>query len=165
LRFAELAAQILRQAPLDAAQLQQHRGQRLPDLVVQLLRDAQPLRLVRREDAARGLLPLLLEPGKHLVERQRQLAGLGRRLGFGDALAGAGEVDAPRERVQRLQRRHGSAYEQDVDQRDQRQGRHEHDGLADREGRDLARREDEDRHEARCHQQQSVARHDPLKQG
>ena len=109
--FAQFAAQVGGQLLLRAAQLEQDGGQRLADLVVQLLRDAQALGLVRRQHAAGGLALLALQPCEHLVERRRELPSLGVRPGIGDPLPGAGDVDPASERRQLLQRRHEAMHQ------------------------------------------------------
>ena len=76
LRFAQFPAQVIRQALFEPAQLEEHRGQCLPDLVVQLLGDPQALGLVCGEHSARRLVALQLQPREHLVEGDRELAGL-----------------------------------------------------------------------------------------
>ena len=80
LRVGELDA-ALAEASLRAAELEQHGGERLAHLVVQLLRDAQPLGLVGGEHAARRARALLLEALEHLVEGERELSRLGFRVG------------------------------------------------------------------------------------
>ena len=59
--------------------LDRHRGQRLPDLVVELPRDPQPLALLCGECRARGFAPGALEPVEHGVERFRQGLALRQR--------------------------------------------------------------------------------------
>ena len=52
----------------DRVQLQQHPGQHLADLVVQVAGDADPLGLLGGEHAPAALLPFALEPVEHAVE-------------------------------------------------------------------------------------------------
>ena len=60
-----------------AAELQHDAGQRLADAVVELLRDAQPLALLRGQRAADAVAALGLEPLEHLVEGGRELGRVG----------------------------------------------------------------------------------------
>ena len=56
----------MRRAPLRrSSSVQQHAGQHLPDLVVQVAGDADPLGLLRGEHAPAALLALALEPVEH----------------------------------------------------------------------------------------------------
>ena len=70
--------------------MQQHPGQHLSDLVVQVAGDADPFGLLRGEHAPAALLALALEPVEHAVEGRddaadlivgcdRQAAGRGRK--------------------------------------------------------------------------------------
>ena len=52
--------------------LDRHGSERLPDLVVELLRDTQPLGLLRSERRAGGVAPGALQPVEHGVERIRE---------------------------------------------------------------------------------------------
>ena len=72
--------------------MQQHPGQHLPDLVVQVAGDADPFRLLRGEHAPAALLALALEPVEHPVERPDDAADLIVTLHV-DPLAAPQEVD------------------------------------------------------------------------
>ena len=125
-------------ARLDASEPEQHGGQLLADLVVELLRDPQPLGLLSFEHPPGGLATFGLQPVEHLVEGQRELARFRGGLRAGHPLTGPGEVDPPRQRGQRLERPHHSAQQHQVDQRDERQRDRQHDRLVDRERGELA---------------------------
>ena len=56
----------------DRVEVQQDAGQDLADLVVEVAGDADPLGLLRGEDAPAALLPLALEPVEHAVEGDRR---------------------------------------------------------------------------------------------
>ena len=116
-------AQRLVEHAAHAGEAEQHRGQLLADLVVQLQRDAQPLGLLGLEHPAGGLAPLGLQAGQHLVEGERQLARLRGGAGAGHAGAGPREVDAPRQRGQRLQRADDPPQHDEVDERHQHERR------------------------------------------
>ena len=75
----------------DPLEVEQHRGQRLADLVVQLLGDPAPLGLLRRQRAGVARRPLGLQPVEHGVERPDQVGDRrvsGRRPGAVPAGAG-----------------------------------------------------------------------------
>ena len=92
-------------ATRSAERPQQHRGELLADLVVQLLGDPQPLSLLGAEHAAGGLPPLGLQAREHLVEGQRELRPPQRwPRGARHPLTQIREIDLPGERGQRLNR-------------------------------------------------------------
>ena len=113
-----------------AAELQDDAGQRLPDAVVELLRDAQPLALLRGERAGDAVAALGLEALEHLVERRGQLGGIGVASADVEPMAGLERVDLARERGQLAQRRERPAQQQEVD------GEHQHEAAG--EDRQLA---------------------------
>ena len=152
----DIVAQGLGDAVLQAGEHEQHGSQLLTHLVVELLRDPQALGLLPGQHPTGGLAALGLEPVEHLVERQRELAGLRRRLRPRHPLPGFGEVDSPGEIGQRLQRTHDPAQQEQVHQRHQQQRRDQDRHLLGGERRDPARLEHEDRHHDRGDQQQCV---------
>ena len=80
-RLLDLAAHRRLRVERRPLELQDDRGQRLADLVVQLARDPRALTLLRRQRPPRAVAPLALQPLDHLVERPGQLRHLGvRRL-------------------------------------------------------------------------------------
>src|SRR5204863_9437789 len=74
LRLEQLGPELWVGVASAAAELEQHRGERLPHLVMKLLGDPQPLALLRGEHAAGGVPALVLEAREHLVEGGGQLA-------------------------------------------------------------------------------------------
>ena len=76
----------------DRVQLQQDAGQHLPDLVVEIAGDADPLGLLRGEHAPAALLALALEPVEHAVEGADDAADLVVAPDL-QALPGPQEVD------------------------------------------------------------------------
>ena len=138
--LVQLPAQLGRQTLLQAAQLKQHGGQRLPDFVVQFLGDSQPFGLVRVNDAAGGVAPLQFQPREHLVERHRQLTGLRGRSRVGNPLSWLSEVNPAGESGQCLQRREETVHHDHVYQRDQSERDHQYGRLIQLGGGELPRR-------------------------
>ena len=124
----------------DAAELQHDAGQRLADAVVELLRDPQPLALLRRERAADAVAPLGLEALEHLVERGGQLGGLGVAAADLEPAARLERVDPARERGQLAQRRERAAQQQQVEREHQREAAGEDRQLAHGDVRDAPAR-------------------------
>ena len=77
-RLARLVERVamLRRGVGDRVQLQQHPGQDLADLVVQVARDPDPLGLLGGEHTPAALLPFALEAVEHPVERRDHPADL-----------------------------------------------------------------------------------------
>ena len=117
LDLLELRTQPGRDVVSGGLESQQDRGQRLVDLVMEVLGDAGALLLLRADDGAAALHALLLEAGEHAVEVAREALDLARGgvVGLG-ALAGGGEVDALHRLHQALQRREPALEQQRVDQ-------------------------------------------------
>ena len=106
LDLGDVVAQLAWDPRLDTRQSEQHRGELLPDLVVQLLRDPQALGFLAGEDPPGGIPALGLEAGEHLVERRGQLARLGCRVRNRHPLGGVGEIDPPGQGGQRFDGAH-----------------------------------------------------------
>jgi len=98
-----------------AGQGEQHRGQALADLVVQLLGDSQPLGLLRLERAARALAPFVLEAFDHLVEGGGELVGLRGRTAHRHPLTGIERVHGADHVSKLLQRTQGTLQQEQVD--------------------------------------------------
>jgi hypothetical protein len=96
------------------AQVEQHGGEALADLVVQLLGDALPLGLLGPQRPGRARGPLVLETLEHGVEAGDEPAG---RAGAGLVEAGSGfaQVDAVHGAGQPVQRCQHGAQEEGVD--------------------------------------------------
>ena len=109
---------------------------------MQLLRDPQPLALLRRQRAADAVAPLGLEPVEHVVERRGELGGLGVPARDLEPAARLEWVDPPRERRQLAQRRQRTAQQQEVEREHQREAADEDRELAHGEVRH-GRREDQ----------------------
>ena len=107
LRVAQLAAQASGASRDGGLEAQQDPGQRLVDLVVEILGEAPALLLLRAQDGAAGLAALLLDPAQHRVEARGQTADLlgGAARHGGAREARRGEVGRVHARDQRLDRR------------------------------------------------------------
>ena len=117
LDLLELGAQPGRDVERGGLQAQQDRGQRLVDLVVEVLRDPGALLLLGADDGAAALEALLLDAGEHAVEGGGQALDVARgvRVG-GGALAGRQQVDALHRLDEVLERLEAVAQQQRVDQ-------------------------------------------------
>ena len=113
-----------------AAELQHDARQALPDAVVELLRDPQPLALLRGERAADAVAALGLEPLEHLVEGRRELGRLGVPARHLQPQARLQRVDPARERRQLAQRAERAAQQQQVEREHQREAADEDRQLA-----------------------------------
>ena len=157
LHLEQALAQLVGDAALHAREREQHGGQLLADLVVQLLRDSQTLCLLAVEHASGRLTALCLQPRQHLVERDRQLPGLGGGGGRGHPLARRGEVDAARERGQRDKRTDDAAHQVHVQRHHEHERHAQHDGfLVGVQRRDALGRQHRDRDHDGDEQQQRV---------
>ena len=93
-QFVQLSALLFGKAGGDAFDLQQHRGQRLSHIVVQLAGHPPTLGLLDRESAARAVAPLVLESLEHAVEGVAQCGHVGVRGVDGHAPTRRQRVDA-----------------------------------------------------------------------
>jgi len=93
----ELRPRAVGHAARDVLQLEQRRGQRLPDLVVQVLRHAQPLALLCVEHAPAGRAPFVLQAFEHVVERACHIGHLGLARVDRNPLPRPARVEAPRQ--------------------------------------------------------------------
>lgn len=75
-RRMDLRSELRGRLPSQACELEQHRGERLADVVMQLLGDPQPLCLLRCDRSAGALPPFLLEIVKHLVVCESEVRDL-----------------------------------------------------------------------------------------
>ena len=140
----------------DAAELQHDPGQRLPDAVVELLRDPQPLALLRGQRAAHAVAALGLEPLEHLVEGRGQLGRLGVAAADLEPVAGLERVDPARELRQLAQRGERVPQQQQVERQHQDEAAAEDRQLAQRDVLD-ARGEHERGDRARRGEHRGVA--------
>ena len=92
LQLRELVPTIIGDRVHEGGEPEQHPGQTLSDLVVQSLRDAESLRLLRLERAPAARHPLMLQPVEHLVERRDELGELAAVPGR-QTLAGPQQID------------------------------------------------------------------------
>jgi hypothetical protein len=129
LGLPETGAQRGRGVRVHPLQLEQHRGQHLADLVVQLARHPPPLVLLGGE-RPRGAQPsLVLEAPEHRVERGDQLRHL--RAGLQTAGRGPGRSGSTRRIVSTgARRREGHPQEEEVREQHRRQAADQDDGLA-----------------------------------
>ena len=130
LGLGQLAAQLRRRALDRRLEPQRDGGQRLVDLVVEVLRDPPPLPLLGLDRGAAGLAALALEPRDHPVERALEPPHLGA-VGCAGAAA-ARSVGRPGRscsiaRDQLLERLEPPAQQQPVaeQRRDQREPQHQ----------------------------------------
>nr|WP_232075726.1 hypothetical protein [Phytohabitans suffuscus] len=163
LHLVQLVAQRLGCLVGDPLQLQDHGGQRLADLVVQLLGDAAPLPLLRREGAGGTRGALGLEAVEHRVERADQVGDPGV-AGHRGARAGLEQVDGRHRAGEPLQRGEADAQQHRVGHQHRGQAGGEDDRLGEQH-----RRGDRDRPEEqevyRDGQHGGVEQEDPPEQG
>ena len=117
LGLLQLGAQRVRRVHRGRLEAQQDAGERLVDLVVEVLGDPRALLLLAAQHGAAGLAALLLDAGQHVVEARGQLlhlaGGPARRI---RAHAGGVEVDAVHRAHEAVHRLEAVADQQRVEQ-------------------------------------------------
>jgi len=161
LGVGQLGADVLGRVLHGGLQTQQHAGERLIALVVQVARQARALGLLALEHRCRGPGALVLQAPEHPVERLHEahhVVGVG--IGQLRACARAGEVDALHDVDQPIQRREAPAQDHAVDEHRAEDARDDHERLA--APRDVLERQarSHDRRQPRGGDEQGVDRED-----
>ena len=94
LRLVDAPAPTCAVGGAERVELEQHAGQHLPDLVVEVARDPHSLRLLGRQRAAAALATLGFQAIEHLIERGDHLGHLGAAL-LDQSVSGLEQVDRP----------------------------------------------------------------------